>query len=109
MGLMAIANVWRALYHGKKGMILLSTPSMETLIGLQLFTAWVVVFLFWLWFTLFVANFYPLVDGGLKKVWFAIKGQQSPEAEETSGIPTPSLDEPTEGTVTVQIKLPEIS
>ena len=36
---------------------------------LQFFVAWVVISLIWLWFTLVVAIFYPLVDGGLKQIW----------------------------------------
>ncbi|OJI96223.1 hypothetical protein ASPVEDRAFT_78001 [Aspergillus versicolor CBS 583.65] len=33
------------------------------------FIAWVVISLIWLWFTLVVAIFYPLVDGGVKQMW----------------------------------------
>ncbi|KAL2819602.1 Sodium:solute symporter family-domain-containing protein [Aspergillus cavernicola] len=33
------------------------------------FTAWVVISLIWLWLTLVVAIFYPLIDGGLQQMW----------------------------------------
>lgn len=33
--------------------------------------------LIWLWITLFVANFYPLVDGGFKMIWTVLKGKSS--------------------------------
>lgn len=73
----------------------------------QLFIAWVVVSLIWLWFTLFVANFYPLVDGGLKKIWQIIRWEVTPQDKETSGSVTPSSDSPSGGVVTEQVKLDE--
>ncbi|KIX03525.1 uncharacterized protein Z518_07078 [Rhinocladiella mackenziei CBS 650.93] len=41
-----------------------------------LFVAWIVVSLIWLCAALFVANFYPLVDGGLKKIWIVVSGKK---------------------------------
>ncbi|KAL2816596.1 Sodium:solute symporter family-domain-containing protein [Aspergillus cavernicola] len=38
-----------------------------------LFIAWLVVRLIWLFITLLIANFYPLVDGGLQQIWQVIR------------------------------------
>lgn len=40
---------------------------------MQFFIAWIVISLIWLWFTLVVAIFYPLIDGGLQQMWTVIK------------------------------------
>jgi hypothetical protein len=32
---------------------------------MQFFIAWIVIALIWLWFTLVVAIFYPIIDGGI--------------------------------------------
>ncbi|KAI1206058.1 sodium/proline symporter [Annulohypoxylon truncatum] len=50
----------------------------------SLFTAWIVVSLIYLWFTLVVANFYPLYDGGARKIWIVLCGQVTPEASSKS-------------------------
>ncbi|KAL2444296.1 putative urea active transporter 1 [Exophiala dermatitidis] len=60
-----------------------------------LFQAWVVISLIWLWFTLLVANFYPLVDGGLKQILIVIQGKRGvkgstelpPDSESSSPPP----------------------
>lgn len=39
----------------------------------QFFVAWVVVALIWLWATLFIGNFYPLYDGGLRQIWTVVR------------------------------------
>jgi hypothetical protein len=41
----------------------------------SLFQAWIVVSLIWLWFTLVVAIFYPLYDGGVAQMWTVIRGK----------------------------------
>ncbi|KAJ0423270.1 Sodium:solute symporter family-domain-containing protein [Aspergillus carlsbadensis] len=43
------------------------------------FIAWVVISLLWLWFTLVVAIFYPLVDGGLQQMCAVIKRKRAGE------------------------------
>ncbi|KAI1629485.1 SSS family solute:Na+ symporter [Exophiala viscosa] len=61
------------------------------------FTAWVIISLIWLWFTLLVANFYPLIDGGAQQIWIVLRGKKgvkaSTEVDEDSGNSTP-LPEP---------------
>ena len=74
---------------------------------LQLFTAWVLVSLIWLFFTLLVAIFYPLVDGGLKKIWLVINWRQSPKGEESSGTITPTHSDSPDGLVSQEVVLPE--
>ncbi|KAG9796326.1 urea active transporter-like protein, partial [Aureobasidium melanogenum] len=57
--------------------------------------AWVVISLIWLWFTLLVANFYPLIDGGLKQILIVIQGKRGvkgstelpPDSESSSPPP----------------------
>ena len=75
--------------------------------GVQLFTAWVVVSLIWLFFTLLVAIFYPLVDGGLKKIWLAINWRQASKGEESSGATTPTHNDSPDGLVSKEVVLPE--
>jgi hypothetical protein len=54
----------------------------------QFFVAWVVISLIWLWFTLVVAIFYPLIDGGLQQMWAVIKRKRASETgTEQSEIP----------------------
>ncbi|KAF4123119.1 urea-proton symporter [Geosmithia morbida] len=62
-----------------------------------LFIAWVVVSLVWLFLTLLIANCYPLVDGGVEKIWqvvrYATKG--SSEYAEDAGVESPPMVEVT--------------
>ncbi|EXJ79152.1 hypothetical protein A1O3_08653 [Capronia epimyces CBS 606.96] len=44
------------------------------------FIAWIVIALIWLWFTLVVAIFYPLYDGGLKQIWIVLQGKTAVKA-----------------------------
>jgi ABC-type phosphate/phosphonate transport system permease subunit len=39
----------------------------------ELFIAWVVISLIWLFVTLIIANFFPLADGGFAQIWEVIK------------------------------------
>ncbi|KAJ9644814.1 hypothetical protein H2204_001276 [Knufia peltigerae] len=55
-----------------------------------LFTAWIVVSLIWLWIAMSIANFYPLVDGGLKKIWLVMRGQQA-SGYNSEGVASESL------------------
>lgn len=43
---------------------------------MQLFYVWVIVALIWLFIALLIANFYPLLDGGLEKIWIVLRGQK---------------------------------
>ena len=59
--------------------------------------AWVTISLIWLWFTLLVANFYPLIDGGAKQIWTVIRGKKgtkgTTEYEADSGFSTPPTEQ----------------
>lgn len=58
-----------------------------------MFIAWVVVSLIWLWITLCIANFYPLIDGGLKKIWQVLRWQtQSAEEQDISSSNSLNVD-----------------
>lgn len=39
-----------------------------------------VISLIWLWLTLLVANFYPLIDGGLRQIWIVVRGKKAVKA-----------------------------
>ncbi|KAL4872519.1 hypothetical protein BDV12DRAFT_210481 [Aspergillus spectabilis] len=62
----------------------------------SLFIAWVVISLIWLWFTLIVAIFYPLVDGGVEQIWAVLNrvtkggkqggGEGNPSAALQAGV-----------------------
>ncbi|KAF4126263.1 LOW QUALITY PROTEIN: urea-proton symporter [Geosmithia morbida] len=61
------------------------------------FTAWIVISLVYLWFTLLVSNVYPLVDGGAKKIYFILSGRTSEGkpsggSSETSDVESPKTD-----------------
>lgn len=52
-----------------------------------LFTAWIVVAFIWLFITLLIANFYPLIDGGFHKIWIVLSGKKElPEEVETMEV-----------------------
>ncbi|KAI2468481.1 sodium/proline symporter [Annulohypoxylon bovei var. microspora] len=53
------------------------------------FSKRIVISLIYLWFTLVVANFYPLYDGGAKKIWIVLRGRVAPEE---SGRSEPQQD-----------------
>jgi hypothetical protein len=44
--------------------------------SIQEFTAWTVIALIWLFITLGIASFYPLVDGGIAKIWIVLKDKK---------------------------------
>jgi uncharacterized RDD family membrane protein YckC len=52
---------------------------------IQFFIAWVVISLLWLWFTLVVAIFYPLIDGGLQQIWTIVRRKALDHEELGSG------------------------
>ncbi|KAJ4260432.1 hypothetical protein NW762_007171 [Fusarium torreyae] len=49
----------------------------------QFFSAWIVIAFIYLWFTLFVGNFYPLIDGGFTKIWTVVRGRKEGKITET--------------------------
>lgn len=67
-----------------------------------LFIAWVTISLIWLFLTLIIAIFYPLVDGGITDIWEVIqyfRGKQAVVEEETSkeeGTPSPPVEKVSE-------------
>ncbi len=44
---------------------------------MQEFIAWVTIALLWLFVTLGIANFYPLIDGGITKIWIVLKDKRA--------------------------------
>ncbi|KAL3440589.1 Sodium:solute symporter family-domain-containing protein [Aspergillus insuetus] len=65
-----IAAVWAiATFFGQIVLWPLPMYGAKTVMSRGLFVAWVVVGLVWLFLTLLVANFYPLVDGGARQIW----------------------------------------
>lgn len=65
---------------------------------MQFFIAWVVISLIWLWFTLVVAIFYPLIDGGLKQMWAVLRVARKKLLREDAG-PGPDSGAGPQGTV----------
>jgi hypothetical protein len=61
----------------------------------RFFTAWIVISLIYLWFTLFVGNFGPLVDGGLKKIWSVLRGQAEVANDKSPGTASPGPESAT--------------
>jgi glutathione S-transferase len=49
--------------------------------GKTFFVAWIVIAIIWVWGTMFVAGFYPIIDGWpqLKKVYKGLRGRDSVE------------------------------
>ncbi|GES63277.1 Na+/solute symporter [Aspergillus terreus] len=69
--------------------------------GKRFFIAWVVVSIIWLWGTMLVAIFYPLLDGGvqqIKHVVHVLKEERKTKPEKTVESTSPSLPSITEGT-----------
>jgi hypothetical protein len=65
-----IAAIWAiATFLGQIVLWPLPMYGAKTVMSRGLFVAWVVVGLVWLFVTLLVANFYPLVDGGAVQIW----------------------------------------
>ncbi|PWY84801.1 Na+/solute symporter [Aspergillus heteromorphus CBS 117.55] len=57
--------------------------------GRGFFSAWVVVGIIWLWITMLVAIFYPILDGGIQQitqVYRALRGRK-----DTPSVPSPSI------------------
>jgi urea-proton symporter len=51
--------------------------------GKTFFVAWIVIAIIWVWGTMFVAGFYPIIDGWpqLKTVYRGLRGQGPVEGE----------------------------
>lgn len=54
----------------------------------QFFIAWVVISIIWLWGTMLVAIFYPLVDGGIQQMRTIYRGLTSQKTSPDHGIPS---------------------
>ncbi|KAF9890728.1 hypothetical protein FE257_005594 [Aspergillus nanangensis] len=63
----------------------------------SLFIAWIVVSLVWLWFTLVVAIFYPLVDGGAQQIWTVLMGRKVGKSTSPTPAEPGDLDIPVHG------------
>lgn len=65
--------------------------------GKSFFTAWLVIAIVWLWGTLVVAGFYPVVDGRhqLLHLWRALRRPRSGKPEDFSA-PSRTSEEKTE-------------
>ncbi|KAL2839321.1 hypothetical protein BJX68DRAFT_198852 [Aspergillus pseudodeflectus] len=65
-----IAAIWAvATFLGQIVLWPLPMYGAKTVMSRGLFIAWVVVGIVWLFVTLLVANFYPLLDGGVVQIW----------------------------------------
>ncbi|KAI1103865.1 sodium/proline symporter [Jackrogersella minutella] len=62
-----------------------------------LFTAWIVICLIYLWLTLMVANFYPLYDGGARKIWIVVRGRIAAETLSKGNAQQDASDYSSEG------------
>nr|XP_001398596.2 urea active transporter [Aspergillus niger CBS 513.88] len=63
--------------------------------GKGFFTAWVIVGIIWLWITMLVAIFYPLLDGGMQQmlqISRALRGRR--EAVTSTSLPSVNNDSP---------------
>ncbi|PYI11035.1 hypothetical protein BO78DRAFT_448624 [Aspergillus sclerotiicarbonarius CBS 121057] len=64
--------------------------------GKGFFSAWVAVGIIWLWITMLVAIFYPILDGGVQQkvqVWRALRGSASSALSSTDGSGDVKVDE----------------
>ncbi|KAL3472385.1 Sodium:solute symporter family-domain-containing protein [Aspergillus californicus] len=69
-----VAAIWAvATFLGQVVLWPLPMYGAKTVMSQGLFTAWVSVGLVWLFGTLVVAIFYPLVDGGVQQMWTVIR------------------------------------
>ncbi|RDH34755.1 Na+/solute symporter [Aspergillus welwitschiae] len=67
----------------------------EYVFGKGFFTAWVIVGIIWLWITMLVAIFYPLLDGGMQQmlqISRALRGRR--EAVTSTSLPSVNNDSP---------------
>ncbi|GLA77395.1 hypothetical protein AtubIFM55763_009577 [Aspergillus tubingensis] len=63
--------------------------------GKGFFTAWVVVGIIWLWITMLVAIFYPLIDGGVQQMMQISRGlRERKNAVTSSSVPSVTNDCP---------------
>ncbi|KAL4780388.1 Sodium:solute symporter family-domain-containing protein [Aspergillus varians] len=95
------AAIWAvATFFGQVVLWPLPMYGAKTVMSKGLFVAWVVVGLIWLFITLLVANFYPLVDGGVQQIWQVITaaskslsaGQRDNADESAEVIELPSAE-----------------
>lgn len=85
-----IAAIWAiATFLGQIVLWPLPMYGAKTVMSKGLFVAWVVVGLVWLFITLLVANFYPLLDGGLQQIWeviAAVKKSRKSAGDESAEV-----------------------
>ncbi|GLA80660.1 hypothetical protein AtubIFM56815_001486 [Aspergillus tubingensis] len=63
--------------------------------GKGFFTAWVIVGIIWLWITMLVAIFYPLIDGGVQQMMQISRGlRERKNAVTSSSVPSVTNDSP---------------
>ncbi|KIW26206.1 uncharacterized protein PV07_09319 [Cladophialophora immunda] len=85
-----IAVIWGiATFAGHVALWPLPMYGARIIFSKGLFVTWVVVSLIWLWIALVIANFYPLVDGGLKQIWIVLRGAKGVDEKPDSGTSTP--------------------
>lgn len=58
-----------------------------TVMGNQFFAAWLVIAIIWLWGTLFIAGFYPPIDGRdqILAVWKGVRGGRKSQDSDGEG------------------------
>ena len=82
-----IAAIWAvATFMGQIVLWPLPMYGAKTVMSKGLFVAWLVVGLIWLFITLLVANFYPLVDGGLQQIWQVIAAVRKTTKDDSSEV-----------------------
>lgn len=82
-----IAAIWAvATFMGQIVLWPLPMYGAKTVMSKGLFVAWLVVGLIWLFITLLVANFYPLVDGGLQQIWQVIAVVRKTTKDDSSEV-----------------------
>jgi len=55
----------------------------------QFFTAWVVVAIIWLWLTMLMVIFYPLIDGGIEQIGLVFRRSiQKPDGKRAAAEST---------------------
>lgn len=58
--------------------------------GKGFFVAWIVVAIIWVWCTMLIAGFYPIIDGRrqLRQVYDGLRGTHRVDADDESGTET---------------------
>ncbi|KAH8660487.1 SSS family solute:Na+ symporter [Xylariales sp. PMI_506] len=89
-----VAAIWAgATFFGQVCIWPLPMYGARNIMSKGLFTAWIAIGLIWLFFTLLVANFFPLVDGGFKQIWRVVRSIHRSQDVPSPGATTPSTVE----------------